>query len=97
MHTSSSLMEEGEVGEVLAEAVGDVPVEEVDLTRCVYAILYRTSLEGVVELCARGASCKWLRQLLARRSLSPHQSSVGEVSPMAEAWVRGGGGGPTHH
>ena len=54
---------------VVGEAVGDVPVEHSDLTRCVYSLLYRKTLEGVVgaaDTASRSAARSWLTKLLRR-------------------------------
>ena len=54
----------------LAEAVGDVPVDEVQLTKLVYTIVYRRTLDAVIKRCTRGADRQWLGLLMLRTPMT---------------------------
>ncbi|KAL1528598.1 hypothetical protein AB1Y20_009937 [Prymnesium parvum] len=88
IHEASLLIEDGNLGDVLAEAVGDVPVEEVQLTKLIYALTYRTTVDSVIKKCSRGAAREWLQVLMLRKPMihkaedTPHTKD-----PLAAAWL----------
>ena len=63
---SAELDDTAHLSAVLAEAVGDVPVQEARLTQLVFSLVYRRSLESVIKRVAKGGSKRWLEQLLQR-------------------------------
>ena len=67
---ASRALEDGNLGDVLAEAVGDVPVDEVQLTKLVYSIVYRRTLDAVIKRCTRGADRQWLGLLMLRTPMT---------------------------
>lgn len=75
---------------MLAEAIGDVPVDEVQLTKRLYELLYRRSIDSVVKSCSSGAPREFLRLLIARSPVALRAEDADESvdDPSVLSWVR---------